>query len=991
MTVARALSSPPVFHAADDPLTHAVLTLLDQFPDRQGSLTDLQPHLPDTDPEALQQHLDHLTSTFVVRRLSGGRYQRYAAAAAQLTPAVTEELLTGLDAAPGGEGGPVAMHRGLSNPEIGIKLVESWVPALLERGLIREVRNTKGRAVYARFDLDSLIDAAAVNLELAPVLEAALHGQPAMTSAIASRLDLDPHTVQATLLYLWRDGRVTGRPVAAGFVFRLPEDHPLTAQEAAQHLTTWAVPAAEPVPAPHSALTAPEVQARKVRIKEDSLAGQLLRECQEPRRFRDLESSSGVKGSTLSSALARLTRQGLLDRLGSGQYQATPLAHQFLKQPRTPRPRYLSMHIPPVPAKEGKGGFTPEQQAWLRTYFPRLGGVACSVLLQCSSDSVYRFSREESLTYGDVPGYIRTSELAALLQVTTSTVSKRALAYGMLVMSGHPTIAGCQGVPMVETAWADTISNERQPATPDDVLVEEVFKLFDLTETRVRELIGNRGYSRLDPSGRRRFYVSRETFADLQREAAVRAAQTKPERRPHLILPLLLKAGETGVRPQELAEPCGYTRGHLVKHLNELHEAGEVDRYRDPGLNVISYIYRHPAFRNAPPPQRVQREASPADLILERIRTAGPGGITAHGLLSQGGLHHTTFDTHLRKLTQRRAVQVIGAQDWNHASIYRAAEHARAPRPVPPIRTPPQDGVTLVAEALEQAGVAGLQLGDLCTMFEQSPSEVERALRALKSRGELLITLENAGGPTKQRRYHLQTPDCPAPPLPTPPPEDLPMPEATLPDPAQTVLLPCPVPSPAQVTTLPATAQLSLQDLLGTLEARRARARVIEERLAKIDQERRSLQAELDRERPALQALIGIEQHVIAFLQSEGARTSADQLLATFTNLSSASDAAPPAPELVTPAPPTAARATEVESERRRAPTFPVPVPDGLSTDGLSIFKLVRQEKSGLPFKQICARLNFSTQRASKALEELTGAGHMKQAGSHYRCVNQPQ
>lgn len=99
-----------------------------------------------------------------------------------------------------------------------------------------------------------------------------------------------------------------------------------------------------------------------------------------------------------------------------------------------------------------------------------------------------------------------------------------------------------------------------------------------------------------------------------------------------------------------------------------------------------------------------------------------------------------------------------------------------------------------------------------------------------------------------------------------------------------------------------------------------------------------------------------------------------------------------PTPVVATPAPQASPDASgdDADPERRRA-LFPAPIPDGLTPEELRVFKLVREIKEGLPFKQIVARLNMPSAQASKAIDGLTAGGHLRKSGSHYRAHAQAQ
>ncbi|MFW8627637.1 hypothetical protein [Deinococcus sp. ME38] len=882
----------------------------------------------------------------------------------ELTDERVSIILDYLRQAPNAESGIKAIRDAFSSPSLTLNTVADWVQVLLQRGLIRVARHVGGRPIYGSVDLDTLLDPDDVDDTLRTPILAALSSGPAMASSIAERLNVPVRVAQSTTLAMWRDDELLARPVGAGFVMRAAR--PLQPAAAAAILNDWQPRPTDADPddeeeaaSPHAPHTIPRALPRP-----GSRARAVLEVLTEPLTVEEVRTRVDVNVSYKSaySIVQRFTAGGFLRVRTSGglnTYQLTPRALQALT-PSTVT--YLGVKLSPAPA--GKG-WTPERLEWFKTAFPRLGQARCARQLGFSHSAISRQARELDLTFGDVPDYIRTSELAGMVGISATAMRTAARKAGVLVFSGVPDAPGC---PLVPLSWADERSERSALPDDDEVLLTEITQ--DYQELcRLRK--------------RFRPFLSYRTTPDRSRPQQVLPRRLIEEARVHLrtplpiptgwedLLPWFEEAGPNGLNIHELHARSGISMSGCHKKLRRATvEKGVLEQHRHPPGGTAP-IYRHVKFSDQPAPTPRSDWVAPAERLQPLLAAAGARGLTAYeaweGLpdLPIGRLERT-LDTMVQTA---RATSIKGT--WHQPTLYFLPDITPNSDAARPARTDHPE--TAVAQALlDMHTEDGVTNEQLALQLKQSYYQVDLTLlRLLNAR---MITSHKH--PPKRVTFH-PTPDLlHAHALSTQTPAKLLAP--LKPDPPQETPMTNPAPTAPLVPN-------SLVQQLAALEKQAQPLEHLQAELADLDQRRQHLITRIADAQAARDVLTRITESISHVLNLTPAEPTSEPVRAA-VHAQPASVASTP----VFPVRPEGNSAEGSDPERRRA-LFPAPIPDSLTPEQLRVFTLLRDIKDGLPFKRIVTRLNMPSAQVSKALEGLSAAGHLKQVGSHYRVQAQQQ
>lgn len=331
---------------------------------------------------------------------------------------------------------------------------------------------------------------------------------------------------------------------------------------------------------------------------------QLLELLREPGSRRDVVAELVWTEEEAHALIKHLHEQGRLDRLARGVYRTSEAGLQALDNQGQGGVHFLSITAPRPP--EG-ARWTPERKAWLDRYFPRLGATRCAELLDLSVEAVRAMGYKRALRFGDVPGYTLLTELAELTGQAYSNLYQYAQMAGVLTFPGTTRHSARRTAALVPDAWAEELTDEMQPPTPDDVLLDDLRQELNLSQTQISRKARGHSYLRTPVcGGQARLHVPHAFAEGLRaeyREKRQRPATRQIGRAGYLRA--FAAAGANGTTERELYEQLQTSRAAVRLHARALLREGVLERCR-AGTTLDPFVYRLAEFRDQPEPAQRQ-------------------------------------------------------------------------------------------------------------------------------------------------------------------------------------------------------------------------------------------------------------------------------------------------------------------------------------------------------------------------------------------------
>ncbi|MVN88759.1 hypothetical protein GO986_18635 [Deinococcus sp. HMF7620] len=841
-------------------------------------------------------------------------------------------ILDHLAQSPNAESGIKGIQSAFPEPRPNQDTVTEWVQILLERGLIRVTQHDRGRQLFGLVDLQALIVPEDVDDTLRQPILAVLSDGPAMAAGIAERLSASVRRVQSTALAMWRDNTLMGRPVGAGFVFRVTEG--LSVSVAAAVLEEWKQRTEDDrlLEAPRP----PSVETAHIHLpRHGTKAARFLTLFAEAHTIEEaLTHMNGeMKRAAATSLLQRFLQGGFVQAVGSqGKRKTYELTHSGRGILASRSPTFLGPGVPLAP--EGHS-WTPARLEWLKAAFPILGLKLCAQRLGISVSPVHRRARLLALTYGDVPNYIKTAELASMVGISSGAMRDAAERAGVLTYCGLPEAPGHTLVPL---EWADQRAERGAAPTLDEVLITGITQ-DPVALARIKSKF--RAHIRYRTPGnqqRPQLYLPR-LYVDQARAYMHEA----PPKFSHWsdILPHFERAGANGLNIVELQEQCGLEGDVCRKHTRRAVEEEHVlERHN---FAYTGPVYRLATFHDQAPPLARNSWVSPQHQVQPLLLAAGAVGATLFELLDKlPGIPVGRLERTLDDMVRKGMTQGIKGTWWQPTAYFPLGVE-----PAPPARPQRLDQPeSAVASAIAELDIdAGVTHEQIALHLRQSYYQV--TLVVLRLQNLQALTPRKEG-----REVYLH---------PLPPLHHI---GGAFPS------APLAAPLASQEVSVQ-TQQLPLSQQLAELEQQAAPLETLQSELSILDDQRSALTLRIQAAQTARDVLARISSTITSVLHPLPSPAHPSNMV----HIQEATSVSSPQP-------------TVEDSERRRV-FFPAPIPDALTPEALRVFKLVRELKDGLPFKQICAQLNMPSDQASKAIDLLTHGGHLRKVGSHYRAQSQ--